>query len=464
MTLKIPITMIKPISRRRLLQTGFASASLYILGRKIMPAWAQDSKPFNIGLISHKTGTYADYGLWAEFIAKQAIDIINQDGGINGRMLNLIVADDKSSANQASRNMNVLHQQKCDVIIGGLITSISDICIPIAAQLKTPYLSCSGTDLIAHGKANRYVFQPAIADLRSHITHSAHWLNKNLGRKITVIFPDESPEKSAPIARNVDQLNNALASKGAEILQYIKIPTSDDAEKLATHFHQIPIDTQIIYYFFDGDNAASLLQSLSDYYDNNRQLTKPVFFGMMEAWEHIDVEDKNMPFLDNSYFIEYHPRYANNAIGKYEDAFRAAIGLDEKARKIIPETDATVTDATATKTPNNIIAPDTNIMPYGRLAAVWETMFFIRDALANADYQNPSQRNNLIESMENIKDISYSLKNPQGRKIFNGRMHQTFAQHYISKRERGRVKLIDTTAIDNFYPYRSVDYTKQILS
>ncbi len=449
--------MIKPISRRRLLQTGFASAALYMLaGRNMVSAWAQE-KPFNIGLISHKTGTYADYGLWAEFIAKQAVAIINQDGGVNGRMLNLIVADDKSSAKQASRNMASLNKQKCDVIIGGLMTNLSDVCIPIAEQLKMPYLSCSGTDLIGHGKANRYVFQPAIADIRTHIAHSADWINQNLGRKVTVIFPD----KADAIARNVNQLDDALAKRGAEILQYIKIPSASDAEKLATYFHQIPIDTQVVYYFFNGDNAALLLKSLSDYYANNQHLNKPVYFGMMEAWEHIDVEDKNMPFLDNSYFIEYHPRYANSVIGEYEDAFRALIGLDEKAKKIIPEANDTATGDTAINTPD---APDTSIMPYGRLATIWETMFFIRDALANADYQKRTQRNNLIEAMENIKDIPYSLQYPQGRKIFNGRMHQVFAQHYISKRKRGRVKLIDTTDIDNFYPYRAVNYTTQTLS
>ena len=460
--------MIKSISRRRLLQTSFASSALYMLARRgIMPAWAQE-KPFTIGLISHKTGAYADYGLWAEFIAKQAVATINANGGVNGRMLNLIVTDDKSSAKQANLNMNSLAKQNCDVIIGGLITNLSDSCIPIAERLKTPYLSCSGTDLIAHGKANRYVFQPAIADIRTHITHCAHWLNKNLGRKITVIFPD----KSEDIARNVNQLNDALADKGAEILQYIKIPPTKDtnapnaAEQFSAYFHQIPIDTQIIYYFFNGDNAALLLKSLYDYYNSNRQLTKPVFFGMMEAWEQLNVEDENMPFLDNSYFIEYHPRYANNVIGDYEYAFRAQIGLDKKAIKIIPEPNNSEADDTqATQSPqNNAITPDTNIMPYGKLATIWETVFFIRDALANTDYQNQTQRNNLIEAMENIKDISYSLKYPQGRKIFNGRMHQVFTQHYISKRERGRVKLIDTTTIDNFYPYRSVNYTTQILS
>ncbi|MCH9844748.1 MAG: ABC transporter substrate-binding protein [Alphaproteobacteria bacterium] len=463
--------MIKPISRRQLLQTGFASSAFYMLARRlpniVKPAWAQenantDKKPFNIGLISHKTGAYAEYGLWAEFIAKQAVATINGDGGINGRMLNLIVADDKSSAKQASRNMSSLAQQKCDVIIGGLITNLSDVCINEAERLKTPYLSCSGTDLIAHGKANRYVFQPAIADIRTHITHSADWLTKNLGRKMTVIFPD----KSDAIARNVNQLNDALAKRGAEILQYIKIPSAkdaDDATKLSAYFHQIPIDTQVIYYFFKGANAALFLTSLHDYYNSNRHLTKPACFGMMEAWENFDVEDENMSFLDNSYFIEYHPRYANNTIGEYENAFRAQIGLDAKAQKIILETNDTTTDD-AEQPPKNDIAPDTKIMPYGRLAAIWETVFFIRDALANADYQNQAQRNNLIEAMENTKDISYSLKYPQGRKIFNGRMHQVFTQHYISKRERGRVKLIDTTEIDNFYPYRSVNYTTQNLS
>ncbi|MCH9853422.1 MAG: ABC transporter substrate-binding protein [Alphaproteobacteria bacterium] len=463
------------LSRRQLLQTGLASSALYMLAggmpirNVIVPVWAQDSagdnarkNPFNIGLITHKTGAYTDYGLWVEAMAQLAVETVNRNGGVNGHMLNLIVTDDKSSAKQARQNMVTLNNQKCDAIIGGVITSLSDDCIAVAEQLKTPYLSCSGTDLIAQGKANRYVFQPAIADLTSHIIHSANWLNNNLGRKITVIFPDKSDD----IARNINQLNDALANNGAEILQYIKIPpqksTKDsmDAETFSAYFHQIPIDTQVIYYLFNGENASLLLKSLADYYDSNQQLNKPIFFGMMEAWENIDVEDVNMTFLENSYFIEYHPRYAHNTIGKHETAFRTLIGLNERAQKTILETN----DTPETPTPQYNIAPDTTIMPYGKLAAIWETVFFIRNALLKADYQNRNQRNDLIEAMENIKEIPYSLQHPQGRKIFNGRMHQVFAHHYISKRERGRVKLIATTPIDNFYPYRSVDYTTQELS
>ncbi len=479
--------MLNHFSRRQLLKTSLASGAMLSLNQQISTlAYAQNKvekpaeTPLRIGLAMHKTGAYVSYGLWGEYIANIAVDRINQAGGVNGRMLTLKIVDDKSSPKQAKAIMQFLtEKEKCDVIIGGFIPHISNAYIPHAQELKIPYLSCSGTSMIAEGKANRYVFQPGLADEKSHIIHSAHWITQNLGRKVTVITADNQSSY-----QQIEILNQALAQRGAQILKVIPLTSKakpkkkDEGQETPQRsfmdlYHRIPIDTEIIYYAVSNDDAILLLQELQQYYQENRDLRMPEFFGMMNGWYGLDVQSEDANFLENSYFAELHPRYYDREVGKVEKNYRAMIGLDELAQRIIFEEPVKNTEQEnleessekqiKKKEKKEITIPDTPIIPYGKLSALWETLFFVRDGFYNSDYQTVQQRHNLIETMENVKTISYSLEHPQGDKIFNGRMHQVFTHHYISRRQKKRVEIIQKTEIKNYYPYRSTDYTKEEL-
>src|SRR5690606_33995714 len=55
------------------------------------------SGPIKLGLVAPKTGPLADFGAQVEKGAQVAVDLINADGGVDGRDLEILWEDDQSS-------------------------------------------------------------------------------------------------------------------------------------------------------------------------------------------------------------------------------------------------------------------------------------------------------------------------------------------------------------------------------
>ena len=50
--------------------------------------------PIKVGMQLHRTGIGASYGRWYERVATATAKLINEEGGINGRPLELVIEDD----------------------------------------------------------------------------------------------------------------------------------------------------------------------------------------------------------------------------------------------------------------------------------------------------------------------------------------------------------------------------------
>jgi branched-chain amino acid transport system substrate-binding protein len=105
------------------------------------------------------------------------------------------------------------------------------------------------------------------------------------------------------------------------------------------------------------------------------------------------------------------------------------------------------------------VADTRDVSTYGHMFSPWETLFFIKAGMEASGYQGPGDRQALVEAMESMTDMPYSIAHPQGPKIFNGRTHQVFGHQFISRVDGGRLTRVHTTAIeDGLYP-DAVDYT-----
>ena len=90
----------RKISRRGALKGLGATAAGIVAGPIVTGpgfvryAQAQSSAPILIGFQAHRTGIGAAYGRWYEKTTNAAIKAINDAGGITGRPVEVIVADD----------------------------------------------------------------------------------------------------------------------------------------------------------------------------------------------------------------------------------------------------------------------------------------------------------------------------------------------------------------------------------
>ena len=154
-------------------------------------AHAASGEPIKIGMQLHRTGIGASYGRWYERVASAGVKLINEEGGINGRPVELIVEDDGTDPKRGAEVVEkfaALH--KVDVAYGTLFSHVVIGSSPRAGELKLPYVVVSEGHHVASGSLNRYVFQPGITDVRSQVISMAPWISQNLGKKVTMIFPD----------------------------------------------------------------------------------------------------------------------------------------------------------------------------------------------------------------------------------------------------------------------------------
>jgi len=90
--------------------------------------------PTNVRL--HRTGIGASYGRWYERTATAAVKLINEQGGINGRPIELIVEDDGTDPKRGTEVLEKFAtQHKVDVAYGTLFSHVVIGSSPRAGEL-----------------------------------------------------------------------------------------------------------------------------------------------------------------------------------------------------------------------------------------------------------------------------------------------------------------------------------------
>lgn len=96
---------------------------LVVMAASFLPACADDSNTIKIGLIAPLTGGVAVYGTAVEKAVKLCTEQFNDNGGINGKKIKLIVYDDKGDATEAMNAYNRLVNSDNIVALIGPVTS-----------------------------------------------------------------------------------------------------------------------------------------------------------------------------------------------------------------------------------------------------------------------------------------------------------------------------------------------------
>ena len=130
----------------------------------------QTSEPIKIGFQVHRTGIGAAYGRWYGRTTEAAVKLINEGGGINGRMVEIVAEDDGTDPKRGAEVVEKFAtQHNCDVGFGTLFSHVVIGSSPRAGELKLPYFVVSEGHHVASGMLNRYTLQPGITDVKSQV-------------------------------------------------------------------------------------------------------------------------------------------------------------------------------------------------------------------------------------------------------------------------------------------------------
>src|SRR5438552_3741877 len=128
------------ITRRRLV--GWSAAGAGALGATMLvPApWQAafgQAKPYKIGTLQPLSGTAAAGGKTSLVGVQMAVDRINKSGGINGRPIDLIVADYESKPDVCRRKAEKLVvEDGIDAHVGGYLSNICLACMPVFEEYE----------------------------------------------------------------------------------------------------------------------------------------------------------------------------------------------------------------------------------------------------------------------------------------------------------------------------------------
>ncbi|MEL0207067.1 MAG: ABC transporter substrate-binding protein, partial [Alphaproteobacteria bacterium] len=128
---------------------------------------------------------------WYDRTTKAAVKKINDEGGINGREVQIIAEDDGTDPKRGAEVVEKMATQHgCDIAFGTLFSHVVIGSAPRAGELKIPYFVVSEGHHVASGMLNRYTLQPGITDVKSQVQAMAPFVNNTLGKKVTMIYPD----------------------------------------------------------------------------------------------------------------------------------------------------------------------------------------------------------------------------------------------------------------------------------
>src|SRR5207249_10165375 len=101
------------------------------------------SGKITLGAPFPRTGIGASYGRWYERTAKAALKLVNEQGGINGHEVEMIVEDDGTDPKRGTEVIEKFATEyKVDAVFGHLFSHVVAATAPRAGELKMPYLIC----------------------------------------------------------------------------------------------------------------------------------------------------------------------------------------------------------------------------------------------------------------------------------------------------------------------------------
>jgi branched-chain amino acid transport system substrate-binding protein len=182
------------VTRRSLIGMGAATAGALGASMLIPAPWRAafgQAKAFKLGTLQPLSGTAAAGGKTALVGVQMAVDRINKSGGINGRPIELIVADYESKPDVGRRKAEKLVvDDKIDVHAGGYLSNVCLACMPVYEEHKLVNMVtvCLDTTM-TQSKCSRYTFRPFDFAPAQAMAAAPYMVNK-MGKNWHIAYAD----------------------------------------------------------------------------------------------------------------------------------------------------------------------------------------------------------------------------------------------------------------------------------
>ena len=399
------------VTRRRLI--GYGSAVAGALGATMLvPApWQAafgQAKPYKIGTMQPLSGSAAAGGKTALVGVQMAVDRINKSGGVNGRPIELVVADDESKPDVGRRKAEKLVVEDIvDVQVGGFLSNICLACMPVWEEYKILNMIsvCLDTTLTT-SKCNRYSFRPFDYAPAQAVAFAPYLVNK-LGKKWHIAYADYSWGQSTR-----DAYAQEIKKAGGEVVGTTGIPlgTAD----MTAFLSKITGNFDGLFGIFFGKDGVTIGNQAFDL-----GLTKKYKW----AGDGAIAESTNLPALGNKIegFV---------GINRYLPLLEGALNTPYNKRFI---DDAVV----------RLKAIDpSGPLPDRYVQSNYEAINALKIGMEKSKFGGRADTMKLIEALEGL-EMKEGDDFPQGDKVLRKEDHQAFLREFLFDIKDGKHQILE---------------------
>src|SRR5437899_4092813 len=399
------------VTRRRLIGYGTAAGALGATMLVPVPwqsAFGQ-AKPYKIGTEQPLSGAGAAGGKTALVGIQMAVDRINKASGINGRPIELIVADDESKPDVGRRKVEkLLVEDKVDVHVGGFLSNICLACMPVFEEYEVVNIIsvCLDTTLTTT-KCNKYSFRPFDYAPAQAVAFAPYLVNK-IGKKWHIAYADYAWGQSTR-----DAYVQEIKKAGAEVVGTIGI-TLGTAD-MTPFLSKISGDFDGLFGIFFGKDGVTIGNQAYDL-----GLTKKYKW----AGDGAIAESTNLP-----------------ALGSKIEGF---VGIN----RYIPVFDPQLNTDPHQKFRDQAVARLKQIDPSGPLPdryvqSNYEAMNALKLGMEKSTFRGREDTMKLIEALEGL-EMKEGDDFPQGDKVLRKEDHQAFIREFIFDVKGGNFHILET--------------------
>jgi branched-chain amino acid transport system substrate-binding protein len=398
-------------TRRRFL--GVAAGAAGALGATMLvPApWREafgQAKPYKIGTLQPLSGAGAAGGKTALVGTQMAVDRINKGGGVNGRPIELIIADYESKPDVGRRKAEKLAvEDMVDAHEGGFLSNVCLACMPVFEEHKLVNMIgvCLDTT-ITTSKCSRYTFRPFDYAPAQAVAFAPYLVGK-MGKRWHVAYADYAWGQSTR-----DAYAEQIKKAGGEIVGGTGIPlgTAD----MTPFLSKITGSFDGLLGIFFGKDGVTIGNQAFDL-----GLTKKYKW----AGDGAIAESTNLPGLGNK--------------------IEGFVGIN----RYLPVLEGPLNTPHHKKFLDEAVARLKQIDPSGPLPdryvqANYEAMNTLKIGIQKSGFQGRQDTPKLIEALEGL-EMKEGDDFPQGDKTLRREDHQAFLREFIFDMRGGKHHILE---------------------
>jgi len=284
-----------------------------------------NSKEIKIGANFEMTGGIANFGNQTVNGIKLAIKEANANGGVLGKQLTLVVADNKSEPSEAANAITkLITQDKVKVVLVPVASSNVMATTQIAQDNKIPVITATATNpkvTVDNGQVKSQVFRACFIDPFQG-TVMANFASKSMKAKTAAIYVDNSSDYSKGLAQFFEE--GFVKNGGTIVAKEAFLQKDQDFKATLTKIKASNPDVIFIpAYYEEVGKISKQARELG--------LTQP-FLGT-DGWDDPKlVEIAGAAALNNGYFSNhYSPQDTDPNVVKFVEAYKKEYGQEPSA-------------------------------------------------------------------------------------------------------------------------------------